>query len=88
MFAHLHHTHTHTHIRFVSMMPSPTSFIAFSFLLRIVEGTGTAMYATASYTQLTTFYPEKKATIIVSCILNCYDTFLHLLHFQFLSVHE
>ena len=76
------HTHTHTHIRFVSLMPSPATFMAFSFLLRMVEGIGTAMYATASYTQLTTFYPEKKATIVVSCTLNYYETFLHLLHFQ------
>ena len=59
------HTHTHTH-RFVSMMPSQASFLTFSFLLRIVGGIGTAMYATASYTQLTLFYPDKKGTIVVS----------------------
>ena len=32
----------------------------------MVEGVGTAMYFTASYTQLTQFYPSKKATIVVS----------------------
>ena len=47
-------------------MPSRASFMAFSFLLRIIEGIGTAMYVTASYTQLTTFYPEKKGKIVVS----------------------
>ena len=70
---------TYTHTRFVSMMPSRTSFLAFSFLLRIVGGIGTAMYATASYTQLTQFYPDKKGTIVVSGPLQCLPTFLYLL---------
>ena len=48
------------------MMPTPTLFILFSFLLRIVEGVGTAMYSTVSYTLLTQFYPEKKGTVFVS----------------------
>ena len=79
------HTHTHTtciHIRFVSMMPSRASFMAFSFLLRITEGIGTAMFATASYTQLTMFYLEKKGTIVVSCTFHYYKTSLHFLHLQ------
>ena len=61
---------THTHIRFVPMMPTPALFIAFSFLIQIVEGVGTAMYATASYTQLTQFYPDKKGKIVVSGPVN------------------
>ena len=48
------------------MMPTPALFIAFSFLIQIVEGVGTAMYTTASYTQLTQFYPDKKGKIAVS----------------------
>ena len=47
-------------------MPTPMLFTVFSFLLRVVEGTGTAMYTTVSYTLLTQFYPEKKGTIVVS----------------------
>ena len=47
-------------------MPTPTWFITFSFLLRIVEGVGTAMYSTASYTLLTQMYSEKKGTLVVS----------------------
>ena len=58
--------HTCTHIRFVSMMPSAASFLAFSFILRIVGGIGIAMYGTASYTLLTQFFPTKKGTIVVS----------------------
>ena len=62
--------------RFVSIMPTPALFTVFSFLLRIVEGTGTAMYTTVSYAMLTQFYPEKKGTIIVS------GYHLVLLHFS------
>ena len=47
-------------------MPTPVLFTVFSFLLRVVEGTGTAMYTTVSYTLLTQFYPEKKGTVVVS----------------------
>ena len=54
------------HHRFVSMMPTPVSFTVFSFLLRVVDGTGTAMFMTVSYTLLTQSYPEKKGTIVVS----------------------
>lgn len=61
--------------RFVSEMPTPALFTVFSFLLRIVEGTGTAMYTTVSYAMLTRFYPEKKGTIVVS------GYYLVLLHF-------
>ena len=67
-FLHAHtraHTHTHTH-SFVSLMPTPTLFIVFSFLLRIVEGIGTAMYSTASFTLLTQLYSERKGAIVVS----------------------
>ena len=52
--------------RFVSEMPTTTLFIAFSLVLRMVEGIGTAMYSTASYTLLTQLYPDKKGTIVVS----------------------
>ena len=47
-------------------MPTPVLFTVFSFLLRVMEGTGTAMYTTVSYTLLTQFYPEKKGTVVVS----------------------
>ena len=48
------------------MMPTQALFLVFSFLPRIVEGAGTAMFSTASYAQLTEFYPYKKGTIVVS----------------------
>lgn len=48
------------------MMPTPALFLVFSFLPRIVEGVGTALFSTASYAQLTQFYPDKKGTIVVS----------------------
>ena len=51
------------------MMPTSTLFIVFSFLLRTVEGVGTAMYSTVSYTVLTQFYPDKKGTVVVSALL-------------------
>ena len=47
-------------------MPTQALFLVFSFLPRIVEGAGTAMFSTASYAQLTEFYPDKKGTIVVS----------------------
>ena len=50
------------------MMPTQAMFLVFSFLPRIVEGAGTAMFSTASYAQLTEFYPDKKGTIVVSDI--------------------
>ena len=31
-------------------MPTPVLFTVFSFLLRVMEGTGTAMFTTVSYT--------------------------------------
>ena len=48
------------------MMPTPTLFVVFSFLLRMVEGVGTGMFTTVSYTILTQLYPDKKGTVIVS----------------------
>ena len=54
-----------SHHRFVSIMPTPVLFTVFSFLLRVMEGTGTAMFTTVSYALLTQFYPEKKGTIVV-----------------------
>ena len=53
-------------------MPTPAWFITFSFLLRIVEGVGTAMYSTASYTLLTQMYSEKKGTLVVSMNIRKY----------------
>ena len=52
--------------RFVPMIPTQALFLVFSFLPRIVEGAGTAMFSTASFAQLTEFYPDKKGTIVVS----------------------
>ena len=56
-------------LRFVPQMPSSALFIAFSLLLRMVEGVGTAMYSTASYTLLTQLFPDKKGTIVVSILV-------------------
>jgi len=51
---------------FVSLMPTPTLFITFSLLLRVVEGIGTAMFYTASYTLLLQLYQQKRGTVVVS----------------------
>jgi len=48
------------------MMPTPATFIVFSFLLRTTEGIGTAMFSTATYTLLTHLYAENKGMIVVS----------------------
>ena len=54
------------------MMPTPTLFTAFSFLLSIVEGIGTAMFYIASYTLMIQLYQAKRGTIVVSAPdLNC-----------------
>ena len=56
------------------MMPTPTLFITFSFLLRMVEGIGSAMFFTASYTLVIQLYQEKRGTVVVSMPdLFCYD---------------
>ena len=47
-------------------MPNGAVFIAFSFIFRAVEGIGTAMYSTASYTLLTQLFSEHKGMIVVS----------------------
>ena len=47
-------------------MPNGAVFIAFSFILRTVEGIGTAMYSTASYTLLAQLFSEHKGLIVVS----------------------
>lgn len=47
-------------------MPTPTLFIMFSLLLRVVEGIGTAMFYTASYTFLLQLYQKKRGTVVVS----------------------
>ena len=41
----------------------------FSILLRVVEGTGNAMFYTASYTLLTHLYIERKGMIVVGGII-------------------
>jgi len=46
------------------MMPTPTLFITFSFLLRMVEGIGSAMFFTASYTLVIQLYREKRGTVV------------------------
>ena len=48
------------------MMPTQALFLTFSFLLRIVEGVGSAMFGTAAYSYLTSRYPEKKGMLVVS----------------------
>lgn len=61
----LHNRHTISY-RFVTAMPSGAVFIAFSFILRAVEGIGTAMYSTASYTLLAQLFSEHKGMVVVS----------------------
>ena len=53
--------------RFVSLMPI-VSLIVFSFLLEMVEGIGTAMYRTATFTLLTQLYPDRKGLVAVSIL--------------------
>jgi len=56
------------------MMPTPTLFITFSFLLRMVEGIGSAMFYTASYTLVIQLYQKKRGTVVVNLpVLFCYD---------------
>ena len=64
------HVQLHTHIihRFVSKMPTPTLFLSFSLLLKVAEGIGYAMYATASLTLLTQLYLQRKGTLAVSVV--------------------
>ena len=52
--------------RFVTAMPNGAVFITFSFILRAVEGVGTAMYSTASYALLAQLFSEHKGMIVVS----------------------
>ena len=47
-------------------MPSGAVFITFSFILRAVEGIGSAMYSTASYTLLAELFSEHKGIVVVS----------------------
>ena len=51
-------------------MPT-VSLIVFSFLLEMVEGIGTAMYGTATFTLLTQLYPDKKGLVAVSILSQC-----------------
>ena len=61
------HAHVHIHMhRFVAKMPTPTLFIMFSFLLKLVEGIGLTMFFTASMTLLTQLYLDRKGTYAVS----------------------
>jgi len=55
-------------------MPTRGLFIMFSILLRVVEGTGNAMFYTASYTLLTHLYIERKGMIVVGGIIINYST--------------
>jgi len=50
-------------------MPNGAVFITFSFILRAVEGVGTAMYSTASYALLTQLFSEHKGMIVVSQLI-------------------
>ena len=52
--------------------------IVFSFLLEMVEGIGTAMYSTATFTLLTQLYPDKKGVVIVSLLsVQCFSEALY-----------
>jgi len=64
-YNHVRKQHAHIH-RFVSKMPTPTLFITFSLLLKVVEGIGLAMFATASLTLLTQLFLHRKSTLSVS----------------------
>ena len=64
-FKSVHDRHTISY-RLVTAMPSGAVFIAFSFILRAVEGIGTAMYSTASYTLLAQLFSEHKGMVVVS----------------------
>ena len=48
-------------------MPT-VSLIVFSFLLEMVEGIGTAMYGTATFTLFAQLYPDKKGLVAVSIL--------------------
>ena len=50
------------------MMPTPTLFIIFSFLLKVVEGIGLAMFSTASLAVLTQLFSQRKGTLAVSVV--------------------
>ena len=49
-------------------MPTPTLFLSFSLLLKVAEGIGYAMYATASLTLLTQLYLQRKGTLAVRVV--------------------
>ena len=51
---------------FLIDMYSRFEFILFSVLLRVVEGIGSAGYATALFTMATVLYPKSTGTVIVS----------------------
>ena len=55
--------------RFVTEMPNGAVFIAFSFILRAVEGVGTSMYGTASYALMAQLFSEHKGMIVVSQLI-------------------
>ena len=55
--------------RFVTEMPNGAVFIAFSFILRAVEGVGTSMYSTASYALMAQLFSEHKGMIVVSQLI-------------------
>jgi len=60
--------YAHTY-RFVSKMFTPPLFISFSFLLKLVEGIGLAMFSTASVTLLTQLYLQRKGTLAVRVVV-------------------
>ena len=82
---HFTHTHWHvcTHYRFVSKMFTPPLFILFSFLLKIVEGIGLAMFSTASMTLLTQLYLQRKGTLAVRVVVSALLLLKHHLETYF-----
>ena len=60
------------------MMPY-VSLIVFSFLLKVVEGIGTATYRTATFTLLAQLHPNKKGMVAVSILSSVSFLQLHII---------
>ena len=55
----------YTLISFVASMPSGWVFIMFCILLRLTEGTGSAMFVTSVLTLLPGLFPDSAGTVVV-----------------------
>ena len=62
------------------------SLIVFSFLLKMVEGIGTATYRTAAYTLLAQLYPNKKGMAAVSILSSV--SILQLYFFRIIVIQQ